>query len=116
MLKSASENSFLSFLGKNKIAFLFILLLLIGILFFLLPSRESREETDDEERVSELCSSIVGVGECSVILNQSEGRVVSVAVLCEGGDSVEVISDVKALISSLYGIGYNKVTVLKLSE
>ena len=40
----------------------------------------------------------------------------AVAVACEGGDIVEVRSRVCELISSLYGIGYNRITVLKLSE
>lgn len=116
MQKSASENTFVSFIKKNKTALIFILILLIGVLLLCLPSGEKTDGNGEEERVAELCSGIEGVGECSVFLNIKEGEVVSAAILCDGGDSPRVEADIKKLISTLYGIGYNKVTVLKLSE
>ncbi len=117
MQKSASENTFMSFIKKNKTALIFILILLIGVLLLCLPRGEESEKTqNEEERVALLCSGIEGVGECSVLLNIKEGEVASAAILCEGADSSEVEANIKKLISSLYGIGYNKITVLKLSE
>lgn len=116
MQKSASENTFVSYIKKNRTAFIFILILLIGILLLCLPSSEKTNEPSEEKRVEALCSGIEGVGECSVLLNITEGEVVSAAILCEGADSPDVEANIKKLISSLYGIGYNKVAVLKLSE
>ena len=116
MRKSASENTFISFIKKNKTALILILIILIGILLLCLPSNKLSGGESEEKRLAELCSAIDGVGECSVLLNMKDGEVVSVAILCEGADSSEVEADIKELVSSLYGIGYNKVTVLKLSE
>ena len=116
MQKSVSENTFVSFIKKNKAALIFIFILLIGVLLLCLPKEKEEKKNDEEGRVTALCSGIEGVGECSVLLNIKDDEVISAAVLCDGADSPEVEANIKRLISSLYGIGYNRITVLKLSE
>ena len=116
MRKSASENTFFTFIKKNAGTVALALLLLVGVMLMMLPRTETVDERGDEERLAELCESIDGAGRCSVLLNIKDGEVVSAAVLCEGADTAEVVADVKQLVSSLYGIGYNKISVLKLSE
>ncbi len=116
MRRSASENTLFTFIKKNRGYLALLALLLVGILLMTLPIGGAEGERDEEERLAELCASIDGVGRCSVLLNVRDGEVVSAAVLCEGAENLEAVSDVKALISSLYGIGYNKISVLKLSE
>ena len=116
MPKSVSENLLLPFIKKNKKVIIFALLLLLGILLMLIPTESAATERDEEARVLEMCSGISGVGRCSVMLNTKDGDVISAAVLCDGADSEAVRSDIKDLISSLYGIGYNRISILKLSE
>ena len=116
MQRSVSEILFLPFIKKNKATAVVALLLLLGVLFMLLPSGGTDDRPSEESRVAELCCGIRGVGRCSVMLNMKEGEVISAAVLCDGADSPAVESDLKELISSLYGIGYNRISVLKLSE
>ena len=121
MQKSASESLLIPFIKKNKTVILLALLLILGILLMLIPTGSPKnagdeKDRDEEARVSELCAGVAGVGRCSVMLNMRDGEVVSAAVLCDGADLLRVESDVKELISSLYGIGYNRISVLKLSE
>ena len=119
MQKSASENLFIVFLKKNRWALLLLLLALIGALALILSNNISDKtvaDSSDEERIATVISGIDGVGTARVVINKKEGEIVSCAVVCTGGDSERVVSDVKALISSLYGIGYNRISVLKLSE
>lgn len=118
MQKSASENTFLSFLRKNKSASALIFIFFLGILLlvFAQSGETSTATSSEEERIEELCSGISGVGECEVFLNIKDGDVVAVAILCDGADSPRTEADIKSFISSLYGIGYNKITVLKLSK
>ena len=118
MQKSVSENHFLAFLKKNKWAFLLLLLVLFGALLIILSNNMGDTTTDgsDEGRIATLISGIDGAGRVEVVINKKEGEVISCAVVCSGGDSERVVSEVKALISSLYGIGYNRISVLKLSE
>ena len=116
MPRSESENLLVPFIKKNKGTLLLALLLLLGILLMLLPTASADEPVDEERRMSELCAELSGVGRCTVMLNKNEGEVVSAAVLCDGADSPEVELELKELLSTLLGIGYNRISVLKLSE
>ena len=116
MQKSASESLLLPFIKKNKIALILAILLILGIILMLIPTGNSEKAQSEEMRAAEICSGVNGVGRCSVMLNIKDGDVISAAVLCDGADSSAVESDLKELISSLYGIGYNRISVLKLSE
>lgn len=80
----------------------------------------------EEERIAELCSSLYGVGECRAVIHYKtesagygkEDRAVieGIAVVCEGGASDEVKERITSLLSSLYGIGSNRITVEKMKK
>ena len=118
MQKLVSENLFVAFLKKNKWAFFLILLVLLGALLIILSNNvsETSASDSDEARIAAVVSGIEGAGRVEVVVNKKEGEVISCAVICSGGSSERVVSEVKSLISSLYGIGYNRISVLKLSE
>lgn len=108
---------FLRGVGKKRI----LLLLFLGVLLILLSgvfiSDEAAVDVGPEAELSELCSSLSGVGRCRVALTYGEGEeVCAVAVLCDGAENAKVRSELCKLISSLYGIGYNRISVLKISE
>lgn len=138
-----SDNSFLAYLKQAKGIRRPILLLLIGALFLILASRMGATDAAVdpsgasalermEEEVAALCSSVRGVGDCVVMLTFARGeesvyqgtrvvsvsppRVSAVSVVCEGGDSPSVKSELTAMLTSLFDIGANRVTILKLSE
>ena len=113
MRKSVSESLLLPFIKKNKTAIIPVLLLLLGVILMLIPTASAEEARDEEARACEMCSAVAGVGRCSVMLGIKDGEVVSAAVLCDGADSPSVESQIKELISSLYGIGYNRIAVIK---
>ena len=117
-MRYGSDNKFLEFLRHGGRQNALIALLVVGVVFILfgtLSGTESREMSAEEE-LSQMCSSIVGVGECRVMISYEDDRVSAVAVICEGGDEPQVKMSVCQLISSLYGIGYNRITVHKISE
>ena len=95
-----------------------VLLVIAGALLLILSNNMENKTSveSDEERIAYVISGIDGAGRAEVVINKKEGEIVSCAVICAGGDSERVVSEVKALISSLYGIGYNRISVLKLSE
>ncbi len=127
-----SDKDFFTFLKgmlRTKRVWIFVLIFLIILMLIILPSSCEEEETGQEggnkteERIEELCSSVEGVGECRVMVifedNKSEneeGRVYSVAVICEGADNINVRARITSLITSLYGIGSNRVSVIKLEK
>lgn len=85
-----------------------------------------------EEELSELCSSVEGVGKCRVTLTFERGaensykgsnlieskppKVLGVSVVCRGGDLDSVKSELTSLFQALYGIGSNRISVLKLNS
>lgn len=124
-MKSKSDSalsSFFDFLKKGntlKIGIIFalgIILIAFGS-FWGADSDGDTDLPDEEERLSALCEAIEGVGECNVMLSYSpSGRVESAAIICEGADSVYVREKLTELITSLYGIGTNRISIQKLGK
>ena len=109
--------------GMLTVALLFGL----GILLIFFGMGESGTEAaavGTEESIEAVCSAIEGVGGCRVLISYerdgirgSEREViVGIAVVCEGGDSDSVRRRVTEVLSSLYGIGTNRIRVEKLSR
>ena len=83
-----------------------------------------------EEETASLCSSVQGVGKCRVMITLEKGeetvyragakigttppRVQAITLVCEGGGTDRVRREMSSMLSSLFGIGENRVTVLKL--
>lgn len=113
----AKEKGFFDYLLHSPAKWRVLAAVLVGVFLIALSSasftaRDEREEYDIEE----ICSSIEGVGECRVILSYAaDGETVaSVAVICEGGDSLTVRHRLTELLSSFYGIGYHRVSIEKM--
>ena len=117
-----SDKPFSGFLsglrGGGRLAIL-LALLLVGVGMILLGRGGEAEKNSAtlSEELAELCSMVEGVGECRVMLTESEGgEVVSVAILCDGGDRVEVRAALTDVISELFGIGTNRISIHKLAK
>lgn len=110
------KNGFFDWLIKKRQVVLVILILLVGVVCLLLPSISFDADRSDEYDIEGLCESIDGVGQCRVLLSISDDgkTVIAVAVICEGGDRVEVRHRLTELLSSFYGIGYNRISVEKM--
>lgn len=117
-----SDKSFFEFLRFGSERWRRSTLIILGVILvllivILLPEKsEPTEEQPDE--LTALCSEIEGVGECIVTVSYKEdsGEVFAVAVICEGAEDPEVRERLVTLFTSLYGVGANRVSVLKISE
>ena len=85
-----------------------------------------------EGELEEACSSVRGVGRCEVIVTFERGaentykgnslieskppRVMGVTVICDGADSDEVRACITGMMSSLFAIGTNRISVMKLNK
>ncbi len=85
-----------------------------------------------EDELGELCSSVRGVGKCKVMITFERGeentykgsalieskppRVMGVSVICRGADSDEVKRELTTMISALFDIGSNRISILKLNS
>ena len=123
---SELKGRFLPIFTKRGI-FPIVLCFALGILLVFLGTESDTEEVyavSTEESISDFCSAIEGVGECRVLLSYervgaswgNDGRevIVGIVVVCEGGNSDSVRRRLTEALSSLYGIGTNRIRVEKM--
>ena len=123
-MKLKSDKCFWQFLSSNKRFATVAVALIFGVLLILIGSNSDalpeKSQITAEEGIAELCSMTDGVGECRVHLTYREDggeeRVYAVAIICEGADSVAVRERLTSLVCSLYGIGANRVEILKMKK
>ena len=125
MWKLKLGQGFREFLSAEGRAVRLFGLIVLGLGLILLGGITSRSgeknaptEQTAEERVAEICSLMDGVGECRVMMTYtSEGDAVfAVLVLCEGAESVAVRERITSTVTSLYGIGANRVEIQLLGK
>ena len=107
---------------KATVACLLCALLLGLALFFYTPSEQAAPSGEISD-TAEMCAAVEGVGECRVVVTHKRDKngketdeVFSVAVICEGADNVFARARLTELITSLYGIGSNRVSIVKLEK
>lgn len=144
-LRLALKGSLLTYLKENKKARIGIVLFGVGIFLILIASFGGGGNTEDirtdsleeyrirlEEQLSSLCCEVEGVGraevyvtlECgerltykgSTLIETRPPTVLGVSVVCEGGASERVRKELTDMITALFNIGSNRVSVLKLNS
>ena len=124
MKSNKDFSGFLSALFEKKATVLCLFgALVLGLaLFFYTPS-EGESAAGELTDTAQMCAAVEGVGECRVALTHKKDKngketdeVFSVAVICEGADDVSVRARLTELITSLYGIGANRVSIVKLEK
>ena len=116
-----SKGSFFDFLKKGRTAVRAAIILAAGIILILLGGffgkSDESDESSAEEELAEICTMTEGVGRAHVVITYGEeGEVYAVAVLCDGAENPEVRARIVKLVGSLYGIGANRISVLKINE
>ncbi len=120
-MRSVSNKAIRDFLSRGGARLTVVAVLGVLLLFIALGISDGETNapavTDPTTELAETCSSLEGVGRCRVMISYGEGGEVSaVAVLCDGAESVYVRERIIELISSLYGIGSHRITILKLHD
>ena len=115
-----SSFDFITFIKKqDKKLYIPIAIILILVLILLFSGGEKKDAQpidDTEADLEALCSKIDGVGECMVMVTYRDGEVFAVAVICDGAEKPRVREKISDLITSIYGIGYNRVTIQPLAK
>ena len=140
MDRSYNKNGILEGLKGNKKKLLTVALLVLGCLLMLFSRVKGGSEENGGDSLSEykhelegeltdLLSSIEGVGRCEVKISFSEGerieyrgtskisetppRVLGVSVVCDGGGRADVRAAITECLTALFDIGANRVAVVK---
>ena len=123
--RSDFEGGFFSYLLRDGHARWLLVLLAVGVALLIAglvwDGREARAPTPTtkEEELAALLSEVEGVGECVVTVvysPENAEEVVGVAVICEGGASIETKERVITMLSTLFRIGTHRITVEKLAK
>ena len=112
-----SDKSFKDFLRSSPVLSLVAVGAVLAALLvaLLLGGGASRAVASEESELEAVCSMLEGVGRCKTVVTYGEdGRVYAVAVLCDGAQSVDVRRGLTELLTSIYGIGANRIAVLKI--
>lgn len=120
-------DTLISYFKSGKRAKLLLLLAVIGIALLLFASFSGGDSQEDvaydslEEHLEEVCSQVSGVGKCRVIVYyreeekkygaNNEPRVESVVIVCKGASNPKVRQELTSIMTTLYGIGANRVYI-----
>ncbi len=134
------------YIASNKKTVLIVMLFIFGMLMLLFSSsffggaeKTENEKSELEEykrtlekELADMCSSVLGVGKCrvmvtfergeeniykgSVLLESRPPKVMGVTVVCKGADSDTVRSEIIDMMSALFDIGTNRISVLKFNS
>lgn len=115
------DKSVRDFLRSGSKRFPIVIIILLATLMIFLGSldigKQSDKEVELEERIAEMCSLTDGVGDCRVMITYTpDGEVYAALVLCDGADSVLVRDKLTSMMCSLFGIGANRVEILKIKK
>ena len=110
-------------LKNKKLIIITLAAIILGLILIGTSSKNESTVTDTKElQLEEFLKSINGVGECKVIITYKNStsyyskneEVFAVAISCRGASRRGIEAQIVELVSTLYGIGTNRVKVFLL--
>ena len=128
---------------NNKKLSMVVLLFALGIMLIAISGATGNDAVENvpslaqykaelEDEVENMCSSVRGVGKCRVMITFERGeentykgsslieskppKVMGISVVCRGADSLEVTRALVDMLTALFDIGSNRISVLKLNS
>ncbi len=117
-----SDLGFFAFIKKRdkKLLVLISAIVLVAFMLMLFGGEDKdvggEDAEDEEKKLCRLCSEIEGVGECRVMITYRDGEVFAVAIVCRGANNYKVREALIELVTSIYGIGSNRVSIQPLAS
>jgi hypothetical protein len=113
----------LDFIKRNRTALLIIILIfaVLLVVFFLnnsdssLSTTTSYTQTNTEKKLSEILSSISGVGNAQVMISEGEEGIEGVVIVCAGGNNIMTKNDILNAVSTALNIEKNIIAVYAMN-
>jgi len=114
----------LNFVNDNKkiIIVVILIIVLVGTIYLLNGKSKKAEQTagtaassPTEVRLTSILSSIDGVGATNVMVNESDGKISGVVIVCEGADSIIVRNDILNAVSTALNIEKNIIAIYSMN-
>lgn len=91
-------------------------LLLLCVLFVSSRRDEGNVKTDMEIRMERIIQKLAGAGDVYVMINEEDGAVTGVLIVCEGADDIRVRLRVQDAARALLNIDNERIHVVPMEE
>ena len=114
----------IDYVKKNKKIIIVVLLLaiLIGTVYIIDKGKTNSSsavsnsaKSATEVKLTEILSSIDGVGKTDVMITEEEGKIVGVVIVCEGADNLMTRSDILNAVSTALNIDKKIIAIYSLT-
>ena len=109
--------------NKKIIIAVLLLVILVAALYFMNKGTQSptaatvstQEKSTKELKLTSILSSIEGVGATDVLINESEGAITGVVIVCEGADNIMTRSNILNAVSTALGIDKKIIAIYSMT-
>lgn len=115
----------LEFVKVNKTVLIIILLIFTLVLAVVImnglnggeteTSNTSSEQTSTEKKLSEILSSIAGVGDTQVMINEDDGGINGVIIVCTGANNIMTRNNIINAVSTALNIEKNIIAIYAMN-
>lgn len=108
---------------KNIIIIAIVLAILVALAFVLYGSKNkistvsaSTEQTATEVKLSKILSEIAGVGRAEVMINEDDGAINGVIIVCEGAYNIMTRNDILNAVSTALGVDRGNIAIYAMNK
>jgi hypothetical protein len=114
----------LEYINANKKVLIIIILIAVLILAAVIINNKSNtteqtatttSQTTTEKKLSEILSSISGVGKSQVLINEGESGIEGVVIVCEGANNIMARNDILNAVSTALNIQKNIIAIYAMN-
>lgn len=109
--------------NKKIIIVAALIVVLVCILFFMNKGAESsaagtfssREKSVTEQKLTSILSNMEGVGDTEVMINESDGVISGVVIVCRGADNIMTRNDILNAVSTALNIDKKIIAIYSMN-
>lgn len=115
----------IDYVNENKKIIIVVLLivLLIGAVYFINKRSKmtaqvvanNSQKSETEIKLTGILSNIEGVGSTDVMINESNGEILGVVIVCEGADNIMTRNNILNAVSTALNIDRNIIAIYSLA-
>lgn len=109
--------AWLSKLKEGKYSAYILLAIFAAILLFALAvyfDKEDASGTTTETRLEQIIGQIDGVGKLDLMVNEADGEILGVIIVCEGANNLSVRLDIINAVSTALGISRASIQIYEM--
>lgn len=79
------------------------------------PAAVAANKTETELKLAGLLNNMKGVGEADVMINESEGEILGVVIVCQGADNIMTRNDILNAVSTALNISKSIIAIYSMT-